>query len=195
VGLTRTTAPTVEPITRAEAKAHSRVTVSDDDEYIDALIEATRDRIENHTKRALLTQTWRLTLDSFPLGRRDIILPWSPLQSVTSITYVDTNGTTQTWASSNYSVDTGATPGRVRLAYDVLYPSIRHQPNAVTIIFVAGYGSAASDLPAGIVHACKILFGHYYDNREPVVTGTVATPIPETWKALLGPYRVLGAGT
>lgn len=195
MGLTRTTAPTVEPITRAEAKAHSRVTVSDDDEYIDALIEATRDRIENHTKRALLTQTWRLTLDSFPLGRRDIILPWSPLQSVTSITYVDTDGNTQTWASSNYSVDTGATPGRVRLAYDVLYPSIRHQPNAVTIIFVAGYGSAASALPAGIVHACKILCGHYYDNREPVVTGTVATPIPETWKALLGPYRVLGAGT
>lgn len=195
MGLTRTTAPTVEPITRAEAKAHSRVTVSDDDEYIDALIEATRDRIENHTKRALLTQTWRLTLDSFPLGRRDIILPWSPLQSVTSITYVDTNGTTQTWASSNYTVDTGATPGRVRLAYDVLYPSIRHQPNAVTVTFVAGYGAAASALPAGIVHACKILFGHYYDNREPVVTGTVATPIPETWKALLGPYRVLGAGT
>lgn len=195
MGLTRTTAPTVEPITRAEAKAHSRVTVSDDDEYIDALIEATRDRIENHTKRALLTQTWRLTLDSFPLGRRDIILPWSPLQSVTSITYVDTDGNTQTWASSNYSVDTGATPGRVRLAYDVLYPSIRHQPNAVTIIFVAGYGSAASALPAGIVHACKILCGHYYDNREPVVTGTIASPIPETWKALLGPYRVLGAGT
>lgn len=195
MGLTRTTAPTVEPITRADAKAHSRVTVSDDDEYIDALIEATRDRIENHTKRALLTQTWRLTLDSFPLGRRDIILPWSPLQSVTSITYVDTDGNTQTWASSNYSVDTGATPGRVRLAYDVLYPSIRHQPNAVTIIFVAGYGSAASDLPAGIVHACKILCGHYYDNREPVVTGTIASPIPETWKALLGPYRVLGAGT
>lgn len=195
MGLTRTTAPTVEPITRAEAKAHSRVTVSDDDEYIDALIAATRDRIENHTKRALLTQTWRLTLDSFPLGRRDIILPWSPLQSVTSITYVDTNGDTQTWASSNYTVDTGATPGRVRLAYDVLYPSIRHQPNAVTVTFVAGYGAAASALPAGIVHACKILFGHYYDNREPVVTGTVATPIPETWKALLGPYRVLGAGT
>ena len=195
MGLTRTPAPTVEPITRAEAKAHSRVTVSDDDDYIDALIAVVRDRIEQHTRRALLTQTWQLTLDNWPTGRRDILLPWAPLQSVSSITYVDTSGTTQTWSSSNYTVNTGATPGRVRLKYDELYPSARFQPDAITVTYVAGYGATASTVPAGIVHACKILCGHYYDNREPVVTGTIASPIPETWKALLGPYRVLGAGT
>lgn len=194
MGLIRTVDPTVEPITLAEAKAHSRVTITEDDAYIESLIAATRDRIEQFCKRSLLTQTWRLTLDRWP-WHRDIILPFPPLQSVSSITYVDTAGDTQTWSSSNYIVDTASTPGRVRLAYAELYPSLRDQPNAVTITYVAGYGSAASSIPASIIHAAKILCGHYYDNREPVVTGTIAAAIPESYKALLGPYRVLGAST
>ena len=56
--------------------------------------------------RALLTQTWDMYLDEFPCAG-EIIIPLSPLQSVTSVSYVDQHGATQTWASANYRIVSG----------------------------------------------------------------------------------------
>src|SRR5688572_25610126 len=107
-GLVVQTPPAAEPVTTAEAKLHLRVTDSDDDTYIGSLITAARQKLENENGLAFINQTWDLTLDAFPdLG--DVIkFPIHPLSSVTSITYKDTDGTTQTWSSSMYVVDAGS---------------------------------------------------------------------------------------
>lgn len=42
----------------------------------------------------------------------------------------------------------------------------------------------------GIVAACLLKLGHLFANREEVVTGTIATELPLTSKALLMPYRI-----
>ncbi len=52
-----TSAPAVEPLTVAEAKAHLRVDHTSDDSYIESLIKAARVTCENFQNRAYITQT------------------------------------------------------------------------------------------------------------------------------------------
>jgi hypothetical protein len=97
-GLTVVTEPTAEPVTLDEAKAHLRVEHEYDDLTIAALITAARKYCETVAKRALVTQTLRLTRDTFP-GACDgwiLRLPRPPLQSVTSIKYATDAGRVRT---------------------------------------------------------------------------------------------------
>ena len=55
------TAPAIEPLSLAEAKAFLRVETSDDDEVIGALIAGSRIHVEAQTRRALITQSWRIS--------------------------------------------------------------------------------------------------------------------------------------
>ena len=134
--LSLTTAPTAEPIDLAEAKLHARVDGSDDDVLVASWITAARLYCETFTRRALVTQTWKLTLDGFA---SKIVLPHAPLQAVTSITYIDAAGATQTVTSTVYAVDTDAEPGIVRLGYGQTWPTTRGFANDVTVNYVAGY--------------------------------------------------------
>jgi len=74
------TAPAIEPLSLAEAKAFLRVETSDDDDVIGALIAGARIHVEAQTRRALITQSWRLAIDAWPDDGRLIVLP-APLQT------------------------------------------------------------------------------------------------------------------
>lgn len=180
-GLRRTVDAATEPITLDEAKLHLRVTGADEDDLINNCIVAARQHFEDATNRALINQTWVLTLDRWFLrhevNRRWLYLPKSPLSSVTSVYYVDENGDSTLWDSSNYNVDTNSEPGRLELGYDKTWPVTRDQVNAITITYVAGYGSSASDVPQGIKSAILLLVADLYQNRETFTTGTVRTPL------------------
>lgn len=181
--------PTAEPVTVAEAKSHLRVDASAEDELIRGLIAGARLWVEGTCGLSLITQTHDLTLDGFP--DEVIQLPRGPVQSVSSITYIDTAGDTQTWSSSNYIVDTKSTPNRITPAYGVAYPSTQTRINTVTVRYVAGYGAKGSDVPEPIRQAIKLLVGQMYAHREPEVTGTIVSPVRFAVDALLAPYRVL----
>ena len=56
--LTRTAAPTVEPVTLGEIKTHLRLTGTEDDYLLPQLVKAARDYVETFTRRAICTQTW-----------------------------------------------------------------------------------------------------------------------------------------
>lgn len=195
------TAPTAEPVTTAEAKLHCRVDHPDEDTYIGSLITAARVYSEQYTGRAFVNTTFDMKIDSFPGGGYcpwDEYAPWPDtiyiprplLQSVTSITYTDTDGTSQTFSSSLYSVDTSSLPGRITLAYGESYPATRQIHHAVTIRFVGGYGSAASNVPQTIKQAVLLLVGHWYENRETSVTGTMHGPVLHAVDNLLWSERV-----
>ncbi len=76
------TAPSVEPITLTEGKLHLKVDGNDDNTLITALIKTVRRLAEAETKRAFITQTWQMYLDSAPA---EIRIPKAPLQSIESI--------------------------------------------------------------------------------------------------------------
>ena len=188
--LTETVAPVAEPVTTAEAKLHLRVDHGDEDAYIDTLVATARQHIELVTRRAMVDTTFTLKMDAFPTEIRP---PRSPLSSVSSITYVDTNGDTQTLSASVYSVDTDTEPGRISLAFNQSWPDIREQNNAVVVTFVAGYGAAATNVPAALRETVKLLTAHYYEFRQPVIAGTTAVKIPLHIESLIWIHRVLEA--
>jgi uncharacterized phiE125 gp8 family phage protein len=184
--------PFTEVVTVSELKTHCRIDVSDEDTYLEAIILAARQYAENYTWRAFMTQTWRATYDCFPCV---IEVPRPPLQSVTSITYVDDAGDTQTLSASLYQVDTKSQPGRIIPAYGESWPTIRSDTlNAVTVNFVAGYGDDPEDVPAGLRHAVKFLAGHFYENRENVLIGNGLTVnvLPMAVESLLGMHSMKG---
>ncbi len=193
------TAPVKEPITTAVTKAHLQVEFDDDNALIDALITAARQHVEEFTRRALVTQTWKLHLDEFPWSSGEpIFVPKPPLQSVTSITYIDPAGDTQTWSSSLYQVTTPAgdqaSHGRILPASSEIYPSTQQQMEAVTITYVAGYGLGdGGAVPEGILAAMKLLIGSWYTNRESISKGSMEK-IPDGVDAILWPYRALRFG-
>lgn len=181
------TAPTSEPLTLLEGKEHLRIDHTAEDALVADYIAAARVRCEAIQRRAYLTQTWELTLDAFPCD--GIVLPRPPLQSVTSITYTDSDGVVQTLDEALYQVDTDSEPGRVYPAYDTYWPSTRSVPNAVRIRYVAGVTDSAN-VPESVKMAMRFWLGHYYLNRESVIAGTIATVMPEAAKALLLPDAV-----
>lgn len=167
------TAPETEPLSTADAKSHLNIAFSDDDSMIGVMVKAARAHIEEKLGRALITQTWQLWLDRWPEGDT-VRLPRPRLQSVSSITYYDTDDDVTTFAATNYDVDTIAEPGRVVLKYAKTWPQTTLRPSkAVSIEYVAGYGDAASDVPDDIVAYLKLLVGTMYAFRETEVTGTI----------------------
>ncbi|NNF65982.1 MAG: hypothetical protein HKM98_00570 [Gammaproteobacteria bacterium] len=183
------TAPTTEPVTLNEARLHLRIDDchNDDDSYVEALIKSARHRVEGFLHRALISQTWKLYLPEFPT---EIMLPMGDVQSVSSVEYVDTDGSPQTLATSEYQTDLNAVPARIKEAYSKNWPSTRvNEYNAVTVTFVAGYG-AASAVPEPIKQAILLIVGHLYENRENVSAGTQLYDVPQGADSLLWPYRI-----
>lgn len=172
------------PVTLDDAKDHLREFSSDNDRYITLLIKAATSFAEAYTWRAFITQTRKLTTDYWP-SSGVIKVPKPPLQSVTAITYIDTNGDTQTWSSDEYDVDIKTEPGRVVPAYGYLYPSARSDISAIEMTYKAGYGDDPVDVPEDIRHAIKLLISHYYDIREPAIRGMTVTEVPLSVRSLL----------
>jgi len=191
MGLILITPAAAEPIDVSEAKASPslRVATATDDTDIGVLIATARDMAETITRRAFVTQTWEYVLDGFPTG--GIVLPMPPLQSVTSIKYIDTDGTQQTLDALLYAVDTDSEPGLVVPAYGESWPSTRDEVNAVRVRFVAGYGDAA-DVPAAIKTWIKMRVGTLYDNPQALVVGQTVMNVPRDFiDGLLDGYRVI----
>lgn len=206
MNLSRTSAPAKLPVTLAEAKTHLRVDTTEEDDRITGILGAATAHVDGYAGvlgRPLITQTWALKLERFPryaFIRSDlragrpiddrIRLPLPPVQSVSSITYVDPDGATQTWAAAKYQLVAKETRPHVVPAYGETWPTTRDVPEAVTVTFVAGYGDDTTDVPEPIRQAILLLAGHWYQHREAVATGVVVNEVKMAVDALLTPYRV-----
>lgn len=171
--LTRVTAPADPLISLDDAKAHVRASDYDeDDDYLTALVEAAASHIEGPTGvgRVMVTQTWRGTLDSLPSS---FSIPLGPVQSITSITYVDQAGETQTVPPADYHTDFDRHPALV--AFFKRPTDVANVPGAVKVTFVAGYGEPA-DVPAMVRHAARLLVGSWFKNREADTEAKLSEP-------------------
>lgn len=163
IGQTLQTAPAAEPVTLTEAKAYAQIEHTDDDTLITSLIVAARELLEQATWRQLVTATWDLTLEDWPTGSSQLDLPFGQVQSITSVTYTDSDGASQTLASSVYALDNTREPAGFFLDYGQEWPAVRDERNAITIRIVAGYGAAAA-VPDLLKTALKMTVKHWYES-------------------------------
>jgi len=186
------TAPATEPVTTAEAKTWLYITGTDHDTLVGNLVKTARQKIETDYDCALINQSWDIYLDEFPaanwMNEDGAIEPvLYPVSSVTSLKYIDTDGTLQTWTATNYTLENMlAMPARILKAYDVTYPDTRDIQNAVTIRIVAGFGAATSDVPEPIRTAILLMVKLWYDNPEDM--RLAGMPWERSAKALLNNY-------
>ena len=143
-----------------------------EDDLLTALIQASREHVEDVTRRQLLTATWDYFLDDWP-STDYIKLPFGNLQSVTSVSWKDTAGTETTLAlTTDYLVElNGEQCGRVVLPYAESWPSGTLYPsNPIKIRFVCGWLTAAS-IPSKIRAAVKMVCSDLYEHREQQIVG------------------------
>lgn len=177
------TAPTDYPVTLDEAKLHARISGSDEDSEIQNLIAAATAYVQEYQWSQLISATHVMRLDRFPCGKAIELWP-NPVQSVTSVQYVDTSGNTQTLAAStNYTADVYSKPARIVPAYTLPWPATRCYINDVTVTYVTGWGASGASVPITTRQAILLLVGHWFRNRE--ATGTAAGDISFAVKALL----------
>lgn len=183
MALTLVTDVTDEPVSLEDEKEHLRLDITADDAYVADCITAARVFVEGQTKRCLMPQTYDYKIDyawPYKYGGVRIDLPLNPVTSVTSITYVDSNGASQTLASNKYTLAARTHDSFIVPAYGVSLPDVRWVPNAITVRFVVG---DSSNIPKELHRAVMILAGHYYEFRE---TGAKA---PDAVEALISPFR------
>lgn len=163
MSLRRTVEPTNLPIELSDARKQCEIGDNDHahDGHLTRLAKtATRD-VERATRRALITQTWVLTLDEFP---DEIEIPRPPLQSLT-IQYINDSGSTVTLSSTEYQIEYG-TPACVEPAYAKTWPSTRPETNnAVQVTFVAGFGDNPTNVPAEYQNVILELIAFRFFNR------------------------------
>lgn len=185
----RITAPSQQPVSLSDVKAHCRVDHNDDDTVLTSLLNgavAYLDGWGGVLGRCLVTQTWRQDYGSFGVLRP----PLGPVASITSITYYDASNEQQTLSADVYGLFADELGSYVGLKPDQSWPSAYGRSDAVSVTYVAG--TAAADVPASIKAAILLLTAYWYEYREAAVTGTIATKLPLSVEALIAPYRRVG---
>ncbi len=186
MALVMTSGPNLEPITITEAKAHLRLDDTAQDTLIASLILTSRLHIEAALGLSLIQQSWRLTLNTgsgaSPLPSA-IRLPLHPVSALTSVKSTSADGTITTLADRAARLDPGP-PAHV-IAVAGAWPI----GDSLTFLFNAGFGTAASDVPAPIRQALLLLVAHWYEHRDPIEIGCSDTAIPHAVSSLLHPYR------
>lgn len=206
-GLSVTTPPMSEAITRELARQHLRVDSGIDDTLIDFYIATAREDAEKFLGRALLTQTLTYTISrglrlvdelvsrSWNRILHDTIeLPRAPVQSVLSVALIDSAGVSTTLDPSLYLVSTALQPARVRLDWQQVeqLTTVTWPLEEVQIAFTAGYANDNSNdvVPKVIIHALLLMIAFYYEHR-----GDAGGEMPAAAERLLWKERLMFFGS
>lgn len=176
-----------EPVSLAEARLQCKLIVDpesgihEDDPLLQEIITAARERVEHDASLCLVKSTFEGYIDSFPPA--DIILQQSPVTAVTKVEYMS-NGVYVEWPQDQWEANIISMPGRVHPRYGYSYPTHDTAYNAVKVTFTAGYTNAGS-VPKLAKMAMLLLIGHWYEVRQTVIIGTIATEVPETYNSVI----------
>lgn len=167
----------------ADLRAHCR-TGTTEDAQLTAFLAGAAAYAEHYTGRAIGSQTLELALDTFPAGA--IELPRGSVTSITSITYVDEGGVTQTLSNTLYTLDNyDALQCWAVPAVDTEWPAISEVANAVKVRYEAG------ELTPAVRSALLLFTAHLFENRE-ASAPVQMWDLPLGVKSLLDTVKVWG---
>jgi uncharacterized phiE125 gp8 family phage protein len=174
-------APVSSPVTVEDARLHLDLDDNYYDSQLDRLIDVARRRVEQDTRRSLITQTHVLSMDTFP-SNGIIELPTAPVQSVTSVTYVDTADATQTF--TEYALDSNNTPSRLVLNDGESFPTVRGHYDDIKVTYIAGYGSTVASVDPVAKFAILMLISHLFNSPSVTAHGSVNI-VPVGYESLI----------
>lgn len=167
-------------ITVAQLKEHLRVDHTDEDTLIEALRDAAIAWIEDVCNTRLGDVSAVGYIDYF----YNVRFPIGPINSIASVTYLDTANATQTLPAAKYWFDIKTKSARI--TFDNTPDLYDDTFNAVQVNMTVGYAEA--DIPQPLVHAIRLLVGHLYENRQ-TVTGFKMHELPLGIYSIISPYR------
>lgn len=182
--LKRTVAPSALPVSLADAKAHCRVDGDYDEIYLQGLVAAATAHAEKITGLGLISQTWEQWIRPNPSDAR---LEVGGFVSLTDVSYYDKDDTLQTANLSDFKVILGRDRVSVKPNDGVMWPATAIRDDAIRLTYTVG--GTAADVPADVVHAIKLLTGHWYENRETVTLANMKET-PLAFNALIEDHKV-----
>ncbi len=211
--LTLITPPAALPLSLGEVKSALRVGDDQtlDDAQLMAYLRSAVDAFENFSGRALITQTWTMWRDAWPLRSslddrlwegvrvaadlaapsRAVEIPKPPLQSVVHVKTYDDSDVATTWAAGNYFVDTASEPGRLVARVGVNFPTTTRAANGIEIQFKAGYGDSGNDVLQPIRDGLLRMVASLYEcagGEERMAKSDLTKAAELLWR----PYRIIG---
>jgi uncharacterized phiE125 gp8 family phage protein len=166
------------------------VDIGDEDALIAALGVAAREYCERQTGFIIAGRQFKFEAAGFPSGAGDIVLPLGPIAVVSQVAWYACNGNGLTVGVVD--TDFRLTPElcRVRLMPTVTeWPCTRAVTDAVQITATVG-NTNVNAIPQVAKHAIRLLVGHWFQNREGVVNGTISSDVKMTVDALLSSLKV-----
>lgn len=139
--------PVALAVSLDDARTAARLSGTALDGEIEQVVRGITDEVEQHTGRAVVSQTYRVSLDSFPDAIR---LPAPPVAAVLSVKYIDVDGQEQTLNPVDYELDAESEPGYIVPAPERRWPDTAERINAVKIEVRCGYGEDETTTPSGI---------------------------------------------
>lgn len=154
----------VAPITLAQVKDWGRIQHSSEDALIQEVIDEVIDEVENKYSLPLkskdITATWSMY-------SKEVILPYTPLYSITSVKSISTDGTEKTLVENeDYT-----------LSGNILFFEYRPYYNDKLVV---EYVSKWDNVPKGLVLALRKAIFTNLEDRQDTVGGMTIVEIPDS---------------
>ena len=182
---TRIAPPAALPVTLEEARAHLRVDGNAEDDYLLHLIGVAVAHVEAVTQKALISQGWRVYLDTLP-GDGCVALPVEPVIAIDSVIVHDGVGEPRTLDPSAFRLVRFRDPPRLVLDSA---PAPHDSANGAEIDLRAGFGDAGADVPGQIRRAILVLVAHWHAFRGQATDEALYGTVPRGFQALIAPWR------
>ena len=177
--------PALEPLTLDETRLWLRLDATDEDQLVAALIRAARSAVEQATRRALISQSWRLRLDRWPADRC-VKLPLSPILTLDAVRIFDAAGAPSLADLSGFHIDQSR---GAKLVCDVAPPAPGRIANGVEIDVTAGFGATPQSVPEPLRMAMRLLVAHWFEHRSDALHEDRIAHLPAGVAAACMPWR------
>lgn len=157
-----------DPVWLSEAKAHLKIDDAAEDDLITKKIMTATAMCERYAGLSFMTQTRRVALDRF-CG--DITLPYGPVQSIESFTYIDEDDAEHDVEPATYTLDTHSGISVVRVLES--WPATNLVLNNIQLDYVAGFDLAVDVYPEAkeaILRLTTRLFENRGDENQPLMS-------------------------
>lgn len=176
------TPPAVLALTLDEAKSYLRITGSANDTLITSIINGAILQAQEYAFCQFVNATWEKQFEYWPTDW-ELVLGKGKVSSVASVTYNDEDGVIQTWGAANYTLDDYSLPNALRIKADS-YPVLNSRFPFIRVRYTVGFGAAATDVPADIKDALRLMVNQMFDVRS-----DERQPLPKASERILSQYR------